>query len=223
MSTPATTPINEAAALVGDPAFTRITQPTWTVFLNTAARDLARKMRLIRRAATFDLVANDPEYALPSDCIQIIGMQYNLTPSDQTTWMKAKEMFEDEHQVATNGSYSAGNPTRYLPRPDTFMFYPMPDTTIAAGGKITYWGMPDEVTNISSQSIPVMDFLRDSLRDRMVTFALRRLEKWDAASMAEKEWEAALTVDRDRFEDRSADRRTALRPRSSWTRFSGQT
>lgn len=215
MSTSALAVVNEGAALVGDPGFSRITQEEWRVYLNTAARDLARKMRLVRWIVTYDLVLNGPEYALPPDCFQIIRMHYNLTPSNQTTWFKIDEIFQDEFDQTTNGNYASGLMQRYLALNDTFWLYPMPDKNVVAGGRIAYWGMPDEVTTLASGVIPVMDILRDSLRERMVIFALRRLEKFDAAQRHELEWEASLTSERDRLEDRSADRRPQIRP-GSW-------
>lgn len=214
MSVSALTVINEAAALVGDPNFTRVNQPAWNVILNSSARDLMRKLRLQLWTVTFDLAALDHEYALPSDCLQVKWVQVNETPSDQTQWREVKEFFEDEYRAATNGQYSSGTrPTRYFVLNDTFHLHPMPDTTILAGGKILYWGLPDDVTSPSTQGIPVMDILRDTLRERMLIYGWRRLKDFEAAAQAEKEWEASLTVDRDRLEDRSADRRPRVRTR----------
>ena len=215
MSVNALLVINEAAALVGDPRFDRVTRDAWRALMNQSARDIARKLNLVLKTATFDLVALDDEYALPTDCWQVKSFQVNETPADLTTWWWLKEAFEDEFRDATQGNYqSATRPTRYFCRVDTFHLLPKPDVTITGGGKIRYWGMPDDVTNESIQSIPLVDTMRDSLRDRMVTYALRRLEKFDAASQHEKEWQTALTSDRDRIEDRSADRRPRIRTRA---------
>ncbi len=218
MSTNALEIVYEASTLVGDPMFQRITQEDWRHLLNTACRDIARKLRVHRRCALFDIEANSPEYAMPEDCLQIISMQYNDTPQDANTWWWLQEMFEDEFRDATHGTFSAARPIRYLARTDTFLLFPQPDASYAGGGKVTYWGLPDEVTSLSTQNIPFQDTLRDTLRDRMVTFALRRLEKFDAAAQHEKEWVASLTTDRDRLEDRAADRRSRMRPISSWSR-----
>ena len=214
MSINSLTVINEAASLVGDPAFGRISAEAWRIIQNHSARDIARKLRLVLQTVTFDIVALGHEYALPSDCLQVKWVQFNETPSDQTTWWEVKEFFEAEFRAATNGQYSSNTrPTRYFVLNDTFHLHPMPDKTIVAAGKILYWGLPDDVTSPSVQPIPIMDILRDTLRERMLVYGLRRLEKYDAAANAEKEWEASLTVDRDRLEDRSADRRPRIRAR----------
>lgn len=215
MSVNALLVINEAAALIGDPRFDRVTRDAWRTLMNQSARDIARKLRLVSKVATFDLVALDDEYAQPDDCWQVQSMQVNETPSDKTTWWWLKEMFEDEFRDVTGGQFpSATRPRRYFARVDTFHLFEMPDTFIAGGGKVRYWGMPADVTNESVEGIPLANIMRDSLRDRMCVYGLRRLEKWDAASQHEKEWEAALTSDRDRIEDRSSDRRPRLRMRS---------
>jgi hypothetical protein len=204
--------VNEAAALIGDPAFSRITTEGWRVMLNESCRDVVVKLRLQMWRATFDLVANDPEYALPDDCIQVKRIEVNETPSDQTTWWDVGEWFEDEFRAATNGYYPLNTrPVRYTVWVDTYNLYMMPDTTIPGGGRITYWGLCDDVTDLGSQNIPVLDFMRDRVRDRMLIYGFRRLKQWDSAAAAEKEWEAALSADRARIEDRSADRRARLR------------
>jgi len=212
VSTNAQLVINECATIIGDPQQGRITPDAWKVFLNQSSRDIARKLRLVLWTVTFDIVKGDPQYALPSDCIQVKKVQFNETPSDQTTWWEVKEMFDDEFRRATNGNYSSTSRSRsYYIENDTFWFYPMPDADYVGGGKITYWGLPDEVTTPATQNIPLMDFMRDTLRERMTIYGLRRLEKWDASVKAEQEWEASLGADRSRIEDRSADRRSRVR------------
>lgn len=214
MSVSALVVINEAAELVGDPNFERITRSAWRVFMNQSARDIARKLNLVLKVATFDIVADDDEYAMPSDCWQVKSLQANETPTDKTTWWWLGEMFEDEFRAATNGQFPSGTrPIKYFARVDTFHLFYRPDTDILGGGKIRYWGMPDEVTSEGTQNIALADIMRDSLRDRMCTYGLRRLEKWDAASMHEKEWQTSLGSDRDKVEDRSADRRPRIRTR----------
>ena len=219
MSVSAQEVINECATLIGDPAQQRVDADVWKLFLNQSARDIARKLRLVLWTVTFDIVGNDPEYALPSDCIQVKRVQFNETPSDQTTWWDVKEMFEDEFRAATDGQYpSISRSHRYHIFNDTFWLYPMPDVSVSGGGKITYWGLPDGVTSPSTQVIPLMDFMRDTLRERMIVYGLRRLEKWDASVKAEQEWQASLSSDRTRIEDRSADRRSRIRtsPRNTF-------
>lgn len=218
MSVSALTVITEAAEAVGDPAFSRIARPEWRSILNASCRDLARKLKVVLWAATFDIVADD-EYATPSDCIQIKSLSYNPTPSDPTTWYWLREKFEDEFRSMTHGAYPSGTPTAYFARTDTFHLLSKPDTAVEAGGKMIYWGLPDDVTDETTQGIPVMDTLRDTMHDRMVTRALRRLEKFDAAEKREQEWQASLNVDREQLEDRSADRRARIRPRSATSRW----
>ena len=210
MSTSALAVINEAALSIGDPKFTRVTRNDWRDFLNRSCRDMARKLRLVKRKATFDIVA-EQEYALPEDCVQVSRMEYNDTPVDKATWFEVREKFQDDFRDATDGSYASGRPDEYFADTDTFYLYPRPDVAVAAGGRITYWGMPDEVTDEAVQVLPIRDVLRDTLRERMEVYGLRRLERFDKAQKAEEEWLASLTTDRDRLEDRSADRRARLR------------
>lgn len=219
MSVNALAIINEAALACGDPRFSRIDRDEWKMILNQSCRDLSRKMRLTLHTATFDITAGDAEYAFPDDCIQIKSLRWSDNPLDPSLWRWVEELFEDEYRSLTNLAQSTGVPTGYHPQVDTYFMNPIPDATIVGGGKIQYWGMPDEVTNPETERIPVLDVLRDTLRERMVIYAMRRLEKWDAAQARELEWQATLVVDRDRIEDRSADRRSKLRANNSFSRY----
>jgi len=211
MSVPALDVINDAALAIGDPAFTRLKRPQWLVILNQSQRDMARKLRLVRHTATFDIEDSD-EYAMPDDCIQSVSFQWNDTPTNRETWRWLAEMFEDEFRAGTDGAFASGDPRKYLALTDTFRLYPRPDREIDGGGKITYWGMPDNVTDETTQAITIRDTARDTLKERMVIYGLRALDRFDKAREHEQEWIASLTTDREKFEDRSADRRPRLRP-----------
>lgn len=205
--------INEAAAHIGDPLFRRISADEWLSFQNQSSRDLCRKLRLKLWTSVFDTVLNESEYSLPDDCLQVKSLRYNATPSDPTTAYWLTEAFEDEYRSLTDRTVSVSQPLHYFVLTQTFFLSPIPDATVVGGGKIQYWGMPDNVTSPVSENIPVADFLRDTLRERMLIYGWRRLEKWDSAAAAESEWQASLATDRDRLEDRSADRRPRIRTR----------
>ena len=202
--------IEEAALAIADPRFTRVTRPQWLTILNQSQRDMARKLRLVKHIATFDIETDD-EYALPDDCVQVASMQWTDTPGDRNTWRWLREKFEDEFRADTDGSFSDGDPCEYLVLTDTFHLFPRPDQLILGGGKITYWGMPDEVTDESTQAITIRAVARDTLKERMVVHGLRAIDRFDKAEKHEQEWVASLTTDRDKFEDRSTDRRPRMR------------
>jgi hypothetical protein len=211
MSVQALAVVNDCARSLSDPQFQRVTRADWRAFMNEACRDLARKLRLVKWTATFD-IENEGEYAMPEDCVQLVKVFYNPTPADRDTWRVLGEKFADEFYDATDGAYAEGDPCEYFADTDTFHLYPRPDTAITGGGKVTYWGMPDEVTDEGVQLMPLRDVLRDSLAQRMLVLALRHIERFDKADEYEKEWLASLTTDRDRLEDRSQDRRPRMRP-----------
>lgn len=210
MSVQAIELVTDAAQAVGDPKFSRIFRPTWRAILNRASRDLSKKLKLVKHKAIFDIETDD-EYALPDDCIQVVSFQWNDTPADPSSWRWLGEKFEDEFRAATEQTYPDGDPCEYIVFTDTFHLYPRPDAAIVGGGKITYWGHPDPVTDEGTQLITVRDTARDVLLDRMVILGERLMERFDKAAEYEKEWIASLTTDRDKLEDRSADRRARIR------------
>ncbi len=219
MSVNALSVINDAALAVGDPGFTRVSRPQWLSILNQAARDLARKMNLVTWTATAAAVAGDEQLALPADCVQVRSLRYYTNPADESTRAWLGEKYEDEYRSLTDRSSSSGDPLYYFVEGETINVWPVPSADLEAAFRIQYWGLPDAVTNESTQGIPVMDFLQDSLRERMVILGLRALKEFDTAAAHELEWQASLTFDRARVEDRSEDRRTRIR--TSGSRMSG--
>lgn len=217
MSVNALAVINEAAAAVGDPAFSRVSRDRWRDILNQSARDLARKMNLVTWTATADAVANDEQLALPSDCLQVRSLRYYTNPADESTRVWLEEKYEDEYRALTQRASSSGDPLIYFVEGDIVNVWPVPSQALPAAFRIQHWGLPDEVTNESTQGIPVMDFLRDTLRERMVIHGLRALKEFDTASVHEQEWQSSLTFDRARLEDRSEDRRPRIRTTGSRT------
>jgi len=211
VSVPALSVVSEAAIQCGDPQYQTIALDEWLVYLNASTRDLARKLLLKRRKTVGDITA-DMEYAYPANLIQVIRVEWNPTPSDATTWRKLREVFEDEFEDKTTYNYPTGDPLGYFASTESFFLLPMPQQDLSSGLRITYWGVPDAVTSISTQPITIMDMLRDALRERMVIYGMRRQQRYDEATAHEKEWEAALQYERPRLEDRSADRRSAVRP-----------
>jgi hypothetical protein len=207
--------INEAAEALRDPAFGTITQPRWLSIQNRVARIMARKMRLVEWTTVTGVTLAEPEYEYPSDSFQIISVRYNETPGDPTTWFKLGELFSDEFEARTQRNYSTGTPMRYYPATTSLFLHPMPDVTLASALKVRYWGLPDAVTNASTQDVQLSDTLRDLLLEGMIAYGFDDMKDYESGASAQQKWQAALTFDRDRFEDKSADRRSRLRPRAS--------
>lgn len=206
---------DECAVLAGDPDYRRVTRPDWLVFLNRTARTMARRMNIIEVEAFFDITADSDLYKLPDDCKQAREFQVTQTPSNANTFYSLDEKFDDEFRLRRQRNRNTGDPKVYLMRQGFFQLDPWPSADYEDGGKITYWAMPDPITDMTIQYVPFANVLRDTLAEGMVVHALKKLEKFDAAIAREKEWEASLVLDRDKMEDRSADRRSKVRPRSS--------
>jgi hypothetical protein len=213
---------DEAATLISDPDYRRVTRPDWLIFLNATARTMARRMNIIEVEAFFDITSESDLYALPDDCKQMREIQVTQSPSDGATYYSLDEKFDDEFRARRQRSRQVGDPKIYLMRQGFFQLDPFPSADYTNGGKITYWAMPDDITDMTIQYVPFANVLRDTLREGMIVHALKKLEKFDAAAAREKEWDASLVLDRNTVEDRSADRRSKIRPLSSRSMYGGQ-
>ena len=222
MSTLAQSVIDEAAFDIGDPNYSRIDRTAWTMFLNWAARTMARNMRVVKWRATADIEAANDIYELPDDCVQVTRIQYNPTPDSDTTWRDVHEYFEDEYRKQTNWNLPLGEPINYRMDQGFFLLTPRPSVAVPGGMRIEYWGLPSEVTDASTQDIPFQSLMRDHLKAGMNIRAMFKLEKLPNMQVAEQEWVAGLSASRPQLERRSDDRRSRIRPNVGARRGLGQ-
>lgn len=213
---------SEAAVTIGDDKFSRVTRDNWKQFINKRMRMMCIRMRLVKRRAYFSIEADNEVYSLPTNCVQMTRLQFNPTPSDRNVYRDLNEKFEDEFRSSTSNQYPTGDPTHYFADQGFFYLLPMPTTDVTLGGKIEYWGLPDGVTS-QDQTFSLPDSMYDILVQGIVIDALRKMEKFDQAQVAEGDWEATIDRTRNTLEDRSADRRSKVRVGAMQRGFMGQT
>lgn len=214
MSTVISSIVNDASILASDPQFSRVTQSDWLAFYNLASRRLATDLKLVEYEATFTTTTDDL-YSMPEDAVQIKAVFYNADPAtDPYGYRKLGEMFEDEFQSSTDGAYPDGTPSHYHPRQGYFHLYPRPDSTVTAGGKVQYWGIPADSFDRTA-NIPFADLMRDVLLLGMLYYGFTKMKLFEDAAAKKAEWDEAMAVSREKMEDRSVDRRTRLRVATS--------
>ena len=99
------------------------------VWLNYGYREFIRKTEWTERVKAYPLVANQFDYALPSDVLKVVGIfwqdQYKLTPRD----------LEDFYNHLGAGFPSSGSPPkdyRLFPHGTKFRIHPRPSSASAA-------------------------------------------------------------------------------------------
>lgn len=206
--------MDDAAIAVGDPAYSNVKQPEVLAFYNRTARVVARRMRVLEYEAYYDLTAASDLYKLPDDCTQVRRMLVTQTPLVGDSYYPLQEIMEDEHGQLTSRTTAVGDPRRYYVRQGYFHVWPLSSADVVNGGKIIYWGIPQDATDIANDRSPFPDMVRDTLAEGIVVHVLKRMSRLDEAQAREKEWWDSLNLDRDVMEDRSRDRRPNLRTRS---------
>lgn len=213
---------SEASIIIGDDKFSRVTRGNWLVFANRRMRKLCMRLNIVKRRARFNIVANNEIYALPANCVQMTRLQFTDTPSDIGTFRDLRERFEDDFRDATSNQYPTGDPDRYFADQGFFYLLPMPTTSVALGGRIEYWGLPDAAL-AQEDAISLPETMHDLLVEGIVIDAQRKMEKFDQAAVSEQEWENTISETRVKLEDRSSDRRSKVRVSAMQRGFSGQT
>lgn len=220
MSVPVTRVIESAALRVYDPNRRRVSAGLWLQIFNETQFELATETRCIEVDATFNITANEARYTYPADSVALKKVYYSETPSDTTTYDPLSEIFEDEWVELRRYGYPTGRPMQYFARPSFFHLMPAPATSIVDGGCVTYAVMPGWLGNEAGALVEVPDWLQVVLIDGMVARAKIALEE-PSGQTALANWQGSLAAKRALVEDRSDDRRPALRTEGMRNPFQG--
>ena len=211
MSIPVIEVINDVALKMGDPGFTQITTDEYLRWANQRSRKLSTKLNLVKWVAFTDLEQDNELYAEPDDCLQITRLSYSPTPTDARTFRDLHPYFADEFRARVNWTYPVGEPDSYFPDQGFFYLVGRPTASLAQALKIEYWGLPEDMTSASTDTIPFMAKMRDLLADGIEIDALWKLEKREESIAAGKVWEATIGSVRPKLENPATDRRSSVR------------
>lgn len=223
MSTLITDLIADAAFEIGDPNKQRVSMSQWTSIYNRSNRELCQKANILPLSEKFTLVAGQQRYSYPAGMVVMTGIRVTETPSDETTARYLKEIFEDEFRELTDAMYpSASLPDYYFATTGWFNLVGTVTAEIVGGACITYFGLPDRITEAQitgGQVMQVPDFAQDYLLRRMVIHGQQARNRLVEAKSALDIWYSDMESLQDKLEDRSQDRRSSIAPRKS--RFVG--
>lgn len=206
----ALTLVIEAAAQFGDPNFTRVFRADWLVFLNSVCRDVSARLRCVEYIATADVVASQGDYIYPSDMVQVRFIRYTDGAGDP--W-DLEEMPLDEWRRRTDRVDVTNVPDSYVPRQNFLTLVPRPSSASKAGLIMHYWGVCADVTDLTTQSIQLPDFMAEYIKRGMQPYAKRKDKEFEEAAALEALWRQEESEMRTAIEDRARDRRPSLRPR----------
>lgn len=214
MSTLIDSLITQAAVNISNPDKGRVTVPDWLMFYNAVARDIGARLYAVRYTSILDIQA-DTDYDYPDEMTRMIKLSVTDTPDDQDSWVKVDELREDQFNDRTNRRYPTGTlPTHYLPQATIYRVVPRPTALLARCGKLEYWGLPDEIANVSGGYMQFPDFMREWVVEGMTIHGLRKLKEIAEARERYEIWETRENSYAASLTDRSDDRRPAMVPRS---------
>jgi hypothetical protein len=204
--------VNDAASLISDPGMTSVTIDQWKTIFNRSQRKVSTLVNMLEAEALFDVQAGIDRYSYPDDMIQLVSLRWTNTPDDPNSFIFLREMMRPEFQAATDTRYDTGDPQGYFARKQWFHLYPQPDTTFLGGGLINYIYVPADIADITAGIAEWPDFWRDDIIDWMQIEGMKRLKQYEEAKDLEQVFMSRLPELKQRAEDRSADRRPAMRP-----------
>ncbi len=207
--------LDAAARWARDPNHLRLKDENLLDAYNCSIAELCAELWLLEADASFDIVAGEERYTYPDDCIQVAGVKYSRTPADRNSFIWLRQRMKDEARRETDRIYPAGEVTRYFPRQNWFELIAQPTESIAGGGIINYWRMAASLStqdNYRNATCELPDFMKDLITTMMVPKCCKVLRDYQAENIEQKRADDQLAMMRSRLEDRSDDRREAIRP-----------
>ena len=216
MSFPISDLIDSAARRFADPNKTRVKQEEWFGIYLESVRELCEKADVYKVTATFNLFSGsdptDPRYPYPERMTQMTAVEVTESPTNRDSYKKLREIFEGEFWSDVYGNYPSGAlPDRYFADQGWLWLVPRPTVSIAAGGRLTYFGVPANASDWT-QNFPLMYSARDYVVRRMVIAAKVMRNRLVEAQADLALWTSDVEGMFDRIEDRSKDRRSTFRP-----------
>jgi len=215
--------ITRAGVKIGDPGFRRTSRTDFLQFFNEVQFKIATEIRCLEVDADFNIVADQYLYDYPDEAVGMTGVRFSETPTDINTFRWLREKFTDEWRMLTTPLRPSGNVWAYYARPHCFELSSTPTLAVTNGGIASYWIHPAWLNSESSAVLEIPDFTQEFVMEGMTIHARLTGRDRVAAAQDEKRWLDSLVNLREKIEDRSDDRRPALRPPSYGNPYGGMT
>lgn len=222
MSTLVTSLINRSLVKLGDPGATRHDRPLMLQAFNEVQDYFATELKCLEDDYFFNLEANEGAYAYPPNRVQIKGVWIARIPEPTQfgDYYKLDEKFEDEFNAVTYSGRPSGWVYAYYARTGHFELLNQPEADVTAGGLVSTWKIPtwiDVETPTAVMELP--DFCRGPVQEGMEIIGRNRGRERAEATQEWVKWKDRVESLRDKFEDASDDRRSAIRPpqNGDWT------
>lgn len=211
--------VNDAAVKIGDPNQVRVRSSDWLLFYNQSVRELCEKADVMQYRADFNL-GTQALYPYPDEMTTMARLEVTETPSDADSWRIVTEKFEDEFRAMTTTRYPVGSlPDHYFADKVGFYLIPRPAVAIVGGGRTTYFGLADRITDTATATYQLPEFTQDYVVRRMTIYGKMARHRITEANAELEQWFADVEGLMDKMEDRSKDRRSSLAPRRN--RYAG--
>ena len=215
MSTNVTDLLTRSLMEIDDRDAKRTTRPDMLVYFNRVQEKLAAQLRCLETDYYFDLFKDEPRYKYPEDNVQMTGMRISSVPAPTQLgdYFWVREFFSDEFRGATSGMRPSGSVYAYHARASWVELLDAPTADVVDGGIITVWRIPQWITVEGSGVVMELpDWMRGVVQEGMMILARITGRERAAALDDWQRWENDIDGLREKFEDRSDDRRPALRP-----------
>jgi len=211
-----------AARLLGDPNRQRVTTEHWIDAYNLSMGDICSTYDILQFEQLADLPL-DGIVTYPEENTRISEVAVNSTPSDPSTWRVCREKFQDEYRLLTidTGLPNQDLPDWYFADQNYLRLGARLAADIVGGLRLTHFGVPEIVTDLTVTYMPLPSFLRSYAMERMLIYGLRGDDRDQQADDHESRWNQREGWVRNKLEDKSADRLDAIRPKADVVKYGG--
>lgn len=214
--------VDTAAQAIGDEFKTRVKPAHWARICTLAISDVCSLYNLVEYEDEFDL-PKDGLVTYPDQAVLVTELRVSATPSDDKSFVKLDQMWEDEwnDEFGKLSPQVSDVPKRYFADKGLIRLDALLDANVADGGRIMYYGVPDEVTDPATYYLPAPDFMRSFVLERMQVYALRFDERDAEAADVDRMNKLREDEMRTKIDQRTLDRREQIRPTSTKRKYGG--
>lgn len=185
----------------GDTAGIQVTDDDITRWANDAQRDIVmRNETVLQTISTTDAVAEQQDYAFPSDLLVLRGIHYKRVDGDPSFY-KLKGMSYQEFDEYIDGwdgtAYGPSHPIVYTTYANTISLFPIPVSSGTDNLKITYSRQPVDLESDTDEIDLPLPY-HNSVVDYCLSRAYELDEDWNAANMMKGKYDTGVALNKER-------------------------
>lgn len=183
---------NRVRRIFGDDAGVQVTDEDIFRWINDAQLQISiDNEELLETVSTADIVANQPDYTLPTNCNTLRSLMYNNFRLRGLSMTLFNEYLDGFKAPSNEGGFGTGRPEVFMVYANVITLFPTPNESITNGLRLFYARHPESVGNFAD-ALTVPDRYHNSVVEYCLKMAYEMDENFDAAAYKKGEFSSQV-------------------------------